>query len=120
MYFGKIKNTQDDWGFDVFSHTFESCIEVDNNVHMEIVRRANEEQKQIKGDKDGNPILIDYPPPTEEEIKTSRIQELETYLETTDWYAIRFADSGVEIPAQIKQQRQSARDEISALRERTV
>ena len=76
--------------------------------------------KQIKGDKDGNPILIDYPPPTEEEIKTSRIQKLETYLETTDWYAIRFADSGVEIPVEIKRQRQLAREEISELREGTV
>ena len=35
---------------------------------------------------------------------------------TTDWYAIRFADSGVEIPAGVKQARQEARDEIDTLR----
>lgn len=55
--------------------------------------------------------------PTESEITQNRIIELESYLSSTDWYAVRFAETGVEIPEDVKQQRQSAREEISRLRE---
>ena len=120
MFFGKIKNTDDEWGFDVFAQTFESHIEIDNKEHMNIIERANNECKMIKGDKDGNPVLVDYPPPTEEENTQNRINELESYLASTDWYAIRSADNGTKIPEEIKQKRESARLEISTLRERTV
>lgn len=120
MYFGKIKGTEDEWGFDVFTKSFETYKEISNNEHIEIIKQANKEQKRIVGDSDGNPILIDYPPPTEEETRQNRINELESYLQSTDWYAIRYADSGVEIPIKIKRQRQSAREEISTLREQTV
>lgn len=117
MYFGKIKGTENEWGFDVFETTFDTYIEVDDNEHMSIVQEANSKGKLIKGDKDGNPILVDPPPPTEEEVAQNRLSELENYLEHTDWYAIRFADTGVAIPSEIKQKRQEAREEISTLRE---
>ena len=52
----------------------------------------------------------------EEQRKQQRIAELEEYLKSTDWYAIRFADTGEEMPADIKKARQEARDEISRLR----
>lgn len=120
MFFGKIKNTENEWGFDITSELFDYFVSVDDATHMNIINRANSEGKIIKGDKDGNPILVDYPPPSEEEIKQKKIIELENYLNQTDWYAIRFADCGVEIPLEIKQKRQLAREEISMLRERTV
>lgn len=117
MFFGKIKNTDNEWGFDVFETTFESYIEIDDNTHMSIVEQANAQQKLITGDENGQPILVDPPAPTPEEIARQRIDELESYLTSTDWYAIRYADTGVEVPADIKQQRQLAREEISTLRE---
>ena len=117
MYFGKIKNTDNEWGFDVFTETFESYKSIDSETHMKIIEEANAEGKIIKGDKEGNPILVEPPPPTEEEIKQQRLAELERYLQTTDWYAIRFADSGTPIPEEIKSKRQKAREEISTLRE---
>lgn len=52
----------------------------------------------------------------EEIVKTNRINELEAYLSQTDWYAIRKADNGEEIPEEIQTARQEARDEISRLR----
>lgn len=55
--------------------------------------------------------------PTESEIVQNRIMGLESYLSSTDWYAVRYAETGVEIPEDVKQQRQSAREEISRLRE---
>lgn len=116
VFFGKVKGTENEWGFDVFEKTFESYIEVDDDEHMKIIEKANNEGKLISGDKDGNPILVDPQPPTDEEVKQRRLNELESYLSQTDWYAIRFADAGEPIPEGIKQKRQEARDEISALR----
>ena len=58
-------------------------------------------------------------PTVEEERRAElerRLSELQEYLRSTDWYAIRFADSGVEIPSSVKQARQEARDEIDTLR----
>ena len=58
--------------------------------------------------------------PTKEDVRRAelegRLSELQEYLRSTDWYAIRFADSGVEMPAGVKQARQEARDEIDTLR----
>lgn len=52
----------------------------------------------------------------EKKQKQQRIAELEEYLKSTDWYAIRYADTGEEIPADIKKARQEAREDISRLR----
>ncbi|MEE1282186.1 MAG: hypothetical protein UHK60_08075 [Acutalibacteraceae bacterium] len=66
---------------------------------------------------DGNFYLKGYAPAKPQEvIDGERIAELEKYLEETDWYAIRLADTGDEIPAEIKKARQDAREEISKLR----
>ena len=117
VYFGKIKNTDNEWGFDVFETSFENYIEVDDDTHMAIIDKANNEGKIIKGDKDGNPILVDPPPPTDEEVNKQRVAELGIYLRETDWYVIRYADTGTPVPDDIKAKRQQAREEISALRE---
>ena len=117
MYFGKIKNTDDEWGFDVFTSNFESYVTIDDSEHLSIVNQANSEGKLIKGDSDGNPILVNPPEPTDYEKAQQKISELEQFLTETDWYAIRFADTGEEIPAEIKKNRQEARDEISRLRQ---
>lgn len=53
---------------------------------------------------------------SQDEINLKRIAELQGYLNATDWYAVRFAETGAEIPEEIKAARQSAREEISRLR----
>lgn len=47
----------------------------------------------------------------------ARLSELQSYLDSTDWYCARYVDIGVEILADVKAQRQAAREEITALRE---
>ena len=65
----------------------------------------------------GNYYIKGYcPKKPQETINQEKIAELEEYLTTTDWYAIRFADTGEEIPTEIKKARQDAREEISKLR----
>lgn len=43
------------------------------------------------------------------------IERLQSYLKNTDWYSIRFAETGKSIPEDIKRNRQIARDRISEL-----
>lgn len=64
----------------------------------------------------GNEFVLDTDAKAIEKQKEQRIAELEEYLKSTDWYAIRFADTGEEIPEDIKKARQEARDEISKLK----
>lgn len=52
-----------------------------------------------------------------EQRKVERIAELQNRLNATDWYAVRFAETGVAIPDAVKAERQAAREEISRLRE---
>ena len=54
----------------------------------------------------------------DEKARIARIEELEAFLDSTDWYAIRFADTGEPIPQNVKEQRQSAREEIARLRKK--
>ena len=114
QYFGKSEAGI--WHFDSMKDNFKSCVEISDEEYENINNRLNSENKLLLGDENGNPILVDPPAPTEEELKIQRVAELELYLSQTDWYAIRFADTGEAIPTEIKQKRQEARDEISALR----
>lgn len=50
------------------------------------------------------------------EINQERIDELQAYLTSTDWYAVRMSETGVAIPDDVVMARASAREEISTLR----
>ena len=115
MFFGKLKDTQDEWGFYISPERFESSIQISDAEHMNIISAANSSGKLIKGDKDGKPILVNPPEPSQKEKATQKIREAENYLSQTDWYVLRFIETGKEIPFDIKNKRQEARDEISRL-----
>ena len=55
--------------------------------------------------------------PTEAETLQAEMCELLAYLSSTDWYAIRLADSGEPIPDETKAKRSDARERISEIRE---
>lgn len=66
---------------------------------------------------DGSWYLAGYcPEKPKENILKEELAEQQDILSSTDWYAIRYADSGVEIPADIKAKRQAAREKIDELR----
>ena len=52
------------------------------------------------------------PVKTAEEIQAGVNAEARQYLNGTDWYVTRFAETGVEIPAEIKVARAEARAKI--------
>lgn len=47
--------------------------------------------------------------PTPEQIEAKRVQEAKSYLDSTDWYITRFAETGIEIPQEVKTKRLEAR-----------
>lgn len=77
---------------------------------------CNENQAHTIEDMGEYYAVVKNPEPSEEEIKQARISELEAYLSSTDWYAIRESETGIDIPADVKQTRADARAEISRLR----
>lgn len=89
--------------------------EIDSNTRKEQDEEGNTVTKTIRRFQ-----IVRNAEPTTNELNERRISELENYLNSTDWYAARYAETGVEIPADIKTARQEARDEISTLRELTT
>lgn len=55
--------------------------------------------------------------PTESEKLQTEMGELLAYLTSTDWYAIRLADSGAAISKDVIDKRYAARERISEIRE---
>jgi hypothetical protein len=57
-------------------------------------------------------MAITNPPPTAEQIQAKANADARAYLASTDWYVVRFAETGVAIPDDIATARQEARDAI--------
>lgn len=118
MLYGKKKNSEDyAFRFEGEEEMFESYVCIDDDEHWNLVQKANEENKIIVPDDKGYPTLTDRPPPKEEEIAKSKLFELIHYLDSTDWYVIRFVEEGIPIPTEVKEKRHQSRCEISKLRE---
>lgn len=74
------------------------------------------EKPVVRGYDGGMYYEDDLPEKPQSVINAERITALQNRLDETDWYAVRYAETGVEIPDNIKAERQSAREEISRLR----
>lgn len=56
------------------------------------------------------------PPPTPEQLRDAEIASLKAYLNSTDWYVARYAETGTAIPEEVKAARAAARVRIDELR----
>ena len=96
----------------------------ENRFHIAEIESVTREEQDEEGNTTAKTIrrfqIVRNPEPTTNELNERRINELESYLNSTDWYAVRYAETGVAIPDDIKTARQAARDEISALREQII
>ena len=80
-------------------------------------RSLGMEEMDVEQAWNGSWYLAGYcPEKPKENIIREELAEQQDILSSTDWYAIRYADSGVEIPADIKAKRQAAREKIDELR----
>lgn len=112
------------YGFFTDKTGVKNCIEISDKEHMDLLD-GQSKGKTITFHKDKKPTL-ETPKTLEEkyaegeitksELNAQPISEIETYLKETDWYIVRFAETGVEIPLEVKEKRVSARLEISELR----
>ena len=57
-------------------------------------------------------MAIVNPPPTPEQLQAQTNEEHRAYLASTDWYVVRFAETGVPIPAEIAEARKLARESV--------
>jgi hypothetical protein len=78
------------------------------------------EKPVIRGYDGGMYYEDDLPEKPQNVINEERIRELQNRLDETDWYAVRYAETGVAIPDEIKAERQAAREEISRLRDEAL
>ena len=76
--------------------------------------------KEIASKSDGTRRfkIVPNDPPDPKEEAISRICELQSYLDSTDWYVPRSMETGEPIPEEVKTRRAKAREEISRLREK--
>ena len=76
--------------------------------------------KEIEPKADGTRCfrIVPNDPPDPKEEALSRIHELQSYLDSTDWYVPRSMETGEPIPEEVKTRRAKAREEISRLREK--
>jgi hypothetical protein len=96
----------------------------ENRFHIAEIDPVTRDEQDEEGNTTAKTIrrfqIVRNAEPTANELNERRISELESYLNTTDWYAVRYAETGVEIPDDIKTARQAAREEISTLREQII
>lgn len=119
FYFGKHKelgiymsSTETDF--------FDEYVEVPVEEMHEINRESCKTGKILSADENGYPVLLDLPQPKKEdldkEVYRNELEELQKYLQDTDWYAIRFSETGKKVPKDISEKRENARNRISELR----
>ena len=88
VYYGKIDN--DHYWFDLTPERMgDDYVEITTEEHFRLIDSG----MNIVPDENGYPKLVPYPEPTEEEKAQTEISELESYLNSTDWYATRFAET---------------------------
>lgn len=68
--------------------------------------------KVIEGDDKGYPRLIDPPTPSPEQLQAARNSQARAYLANTDWYVVRFTETGTPIPDDIRAAREAARASV--------
>lgn len=60
-------------------------------------------------------LVKDSPSYELKEVKETKISQCKSYLNSTDWYIIRLADSGDVMPDEVKTKRTQARDNINLI-----
>lgn len=87
------------------------AVEISKAKHIELLD-GQSNGKRIIDDAKGFPVLADPLPPSPEEVQAAKNAEARAYLASTDWYVVRFAETGEAIPDDILAERQSARASV--------
>lgn len=105
----------------VIDEETKACIVAIGEEACGLYHAENFTVQEVEQSFDGRWFLAGYAPEKSDSIlKQERIEQLQAYLNETDWYVVRFSETGVEMPSEVLNQRQAARDEISNLREESA
>lgn len=113
MYIGTIDGTT--YGTYAFSDKLKLFRELSLEEEKKLAEDRKSGKRVVYKNLDGWE-LEDLPQLTQEEHLQSELNDLQEYLDSTDWYAIRYVDTGETIPEAVKTQRQKARERISEIR----
>lgn len=89
----------------------EDVVEITDDAYQSLLEEQSQ-GKQISGDERGFPVAKDPGPPTEQELRAAQNEKARRYLAETDWYVVRFAETGTPIPEDIRAAREAARDSV--------
>lgn len=84
------------------------CVEIEEAYYEELIN-GQSAGKVIVADDRGFPRLADKQPLTPEEQQKKTNREKKNYLASTDWYIVRRAETGEEIPQDVLDARAAAR-----------
>jgi hypothetical protein len=84
------------------------AVEITADEHAALIN-GQSNGKRIVSDESGKPYLADPAPLSDAELLDKHQAEASEYLSSTDWYFARLAETGQEVPDEIKQKRADAR-----------
>lgn len=84
------------------------AMEVSDEVFFQTINETDGLWSMVNG----NIVKLPLPEPTSEELQAQANAEARAYLASTDWYVVRFAETGVAIPDDILTARKLARESI--------
>ncbi len=113
MFYGEFQDGT--WGSDDNKERFKTWKEIPTDEWIEFLCEAENQGKLVDHDSDGNPVMVDPPEPTETEKATAKINELKSYLASTDYVAAKIAEGAAtkEEYADVLTKRAEARAEIN-------
>ena len=87
------------------------AVSVSDERYQEI-QAALSEGGTLYADASGYPATQPRPAPTAQDLQAAENARLRQYLAETDWYVVRYSETGVPIPDDVKQARAEAREQI--------
>ena len=84
------------------------AVEITVEQHRALLE-GQSQGKVITYDESGKPFLTDPRQPTAEEILAQRKAVAKSYLDSTDWYFARLAETGIAVPEEVLSKRSEAR-----------
>lgn len=82
--------------------------EITADEHSALIE-GQSQGKRILADDNGRPYLADPAPPSDAELLAQRQSEARQYLNSTDWYFARLAETGQAVPDEVLTKRAEAR-----------
>ena len=84
------------------------AVEVDDALFFRTINENDGQWSLVKG----KIVKLPFPEPTPKQLQSQKNAEARAYLLSTDWYVVRFAETGVAIPDEVITARKSARESV--------